>query len=89
MRDEPYKPPKRPDGRRYTGSLSLGDLVRLGDTLTVSCLYCRHSARLKPADVAALARRLGEDFAAPDLPRRFKCSQCGSRRVDVKKGEPG
>ena len=82
MRNKPYQPPKRQDGRPYTGSKSLADLVRLGERLAVSCLFCRHFVRMGPPEIAALAKRLGDGFAVPDLSRHLKCSKCGSRRVD-------
>ena len=84
MRDKPYQPPKRQDGRPYTSSRSLGDLVRAGERLAVSCLFCRHFVWLGPTEIAELAKRLGHGFAMADLPRRLKCSKCGSRRVDVR-----
>jgi hypothetical protein len=85
MRDTPYQPPKR----RYTGSRSLNDLVRAGERLAVSCMFCRHFVRMGPPEIAELAKRLGDDFPTPDLPRVLKCSKCGSRRVDVRRSEAG
>ena len=87
MRDRHYQPPTPQDGRPYSGSKSLADLVRLGERLAVSCLFCRHFVRMGPPEIAALAQRLGDHFATPDLPRVLKCSKCGSRRVDVRVSE--
>ena len=84
MRD---KPPKRQDGRPYTGSRSLGDLVRAGERLAVSCLFCRHFVWMGPPEIRDLSKRLGDDFPTPDLPRHLKCSKCGSRRVDVRRSD--
>jgi hypothetical protein len=44
---------------------------------------------MAPPEIAALAKRLGDGFAVPDLPRCLKCSKCGSRRVDVRRSEAG
>ena len=57
--------------------------MRAGERLAVSCLFCRHFVWPGPPEIAELAKRLGDDFPTPDLPRRLKCSKCGSRRVDV------
>src|SRR5262249_51647733 len=69
MRDKPYQPPKRQDGPPYTGSPSLGDLVRAGERLAVSCLFCRHFVWMGPPEIRELSKRLGDDFPTPDLPR--------------------
>jgi len=61
------KPPKRQDGLPYTGSRSLGDLVRAGERLAVSCLFCRHFVWMAPLEIAELAARLGDDFPAPQV----------------------
>ena len=59
----------------------LGDAVRDGLMLWLSCAACRHRKRLAPAD---LARNLGYDFALPDLKQRMKCSRCGGRDIEVR-----
>jgi len=64
-------------------------IVRAGERLAVSCLFCRHFVWMAPPEIAELAKRLGDDFATPDLPRRLKCSKCGSRRVDVRRSHAG
>jgi len=76
----------RPDNR-YVGSAvdpdarpSLRDPVRRRQRVTASCLFCRHVAHVDPA---ALVERFGYNFPVTDLFTRFKCSKCGSRRVDV------
>jgi len=59
----------------------LGDAVRDGLMLWLSCADCRHRKHIAPA---ALARRLGYDFPLPDLKRRLKCSRCDGRNVEVR-----
>ena len=66
------------DGRR---AVVLGDAVRDGHPLWVFCEACCHSATVDPARVAA---RVGYDCPVPELKRRMRCSQCGSRQVDVR-----
>jgi hypothetical protein len=59
----------------------LGDAVRDGLMLWLSCADCRHRKRIAPA---ALARDLGYDFPLPDLKNRMKCSRCGGRDIEVR-----
>ncbi len=63
----------------------LGDAVRDGQLLWVSCTGCRHRVRRVPAE---LARVLGYDYPLPDLPTRMKCSKCGCREVEVRLEQP-
>jgi hypothetical protein len=59
----------------------LGDAVRDGLMLWLSCTDCRHRKHIGPA---VLARDLGYDFPLPDLKRRMKCSRCGGRDIEVR-----
>ncbi len=63
----------------------LGDAVRDGLLLWVSCAGCRHRVRRVPAEIA---RVLGYDYPLPDLPTRMKCSNCGCREVEVRLEQP-
>lgn len=63
----------------------LGDAVRDGLLLWVSCSGCRHRRRVAPA---ALARKLGYDCPLPVLRRRMKCSRCGGREVEIRLDRP-
>jgi hypothetical protein len=59
----------------------LGDAVRDGLMLWLSCAGCRHRKHVAPA---VLARDLGYDFPLPDLKQRMKCSRCGGRDIEVR-----
>jgi len=48
--------------------------------LSVRCLACLHE---KPVPAPALAQRFGAGARIDDVVRRFRCSACNSRRVDV------
>ncbi|WP_192181687.1 hypothetical protein [Mesorhizobium amorphae] len=54
---------------------TLGKKVAIGTGLSVDCMTCRHSAVL---DVAALARRLGDDYGCMhwDLIKVLHCQPC-------------
>lgn len=67
-------------------SAVLGDAVRDGLVLWVSCVACKHRARLAPARLAA---RLGYDLPVPDVARRMRCSRCRGRAVEVRLETPG
>lgn len=64
----------------------LGDAVRDGLMLRLSCAACGHGKRMDPAE---LASRLGYDFAVPDLVGRTRCARCGGRDVEVRLERPG
>ena len=72
---------REPSGRKAV----LGDAVRDGLLLWLSCTGCRHRARRVPAE---LARVLGYDYPLPDLSTRMKCSKCGRREVEVRLEQP-
>ena len=60
---------------------TIADFKATGFALTVFCadgVHCHHGA---PADLDALAERLGEgfDLYGPELRRRFRCTACGHR----------
>jgi hypothetical protein len=59
---------------------SLADLAVDPGELDVSCLDCHHSATMP---VAALLPRYAAETPFPEVWDRFRCSACGSRRVDV------
>jgi Zn finger protein HypA/HybF involved in hydrogenase expression len=74
-------------GNRYIGSAidpdhgpTLGELIQQRSRVTASCNQCRHVAHVDPAP---LAERLGYDYLVESLFTRFKCTTCGSKRVDV------
>lgn len=64
----------------------LGDAVRDGHMLWLSCADCRHRKNIAPA---VLARDLGYDFPIPDLKWRMKCSRCGGRQIEVRLDRAG
>ncbi len=64
----------------------LGDVMRDGLGLLVSCRACGHAARLDPA---VLAGRLGYDFAVPDLAARLRCSRCAGREIEIRLNRAG
>jgi len=71
-----YKPDKP---TRYTGPPM--DLANMRDngvrSLSVGCLDCHHQADMN-------VDHLPGHLAVPSFARRMKCSQCGSKRVDVR-----
>ena len=69
------------DRKRIPRSPVLGDAVRDGWSLWVSCARCDHRAELDPAE---LAKRVGYDFAVAELKRRMRCSKCTSREIEVR-----
>jgi hypothetical protein len=71
--------PKKPESQ--SEKAVLGDAVRDGLMLWLSCVACRHRKNVAPA---VLARDLGYDFPLPDLKRRMKCSRCGGRDIQVR-----
>lgn len=74
--------PSQPPDRRAV----LGDAVRDRMLLWISCAACGNRRRMDPAE---LARRLGYDFAVPDLAWRMRCSRCGGRDIQVRLERPG
>ena len=63
----------------------LGDAVRDGLMLWLSCISCRHRVRRAPAE---LARVFGYDYPLPDLVKRMKCSKCGCRQIETRLEQP-
>jgi hypothetical protein len=49
--------------------------------LSVSCLDCHHTTTMP---VAALLPRSAAETPFPDVWGGFRCSVCGSRRIDVR-----
>jgi hypothetical protein len=64
----------------------LGDLILLGQPITVRCGKCGHDKIMNPADLAVLA---GYDVELVELERRMRCRVCGSRKVKAKPLERG
>ena len=64
-----------------TGPPTLADLMADPGELDVSCLDCHRHATM-PA--AALLPRYAPDTSFPDTWGGFRCSACGSKRVDVR-----
>lgn len=74
-------------GNRYLGSAldsdakpTLGDLAQRRQRVTATCVQCHHVAHLEPSPLIA---KLGYDFMVEKLPTKFRCSTCGSQRVDI------
>lgn len=82
---------KARDGCPYAGSKSLADLVRLGERLALSCLFCRHFARLDTAAMASLPRRRLLATFATTLPSGWAAAQAAIARHDEERvaGEAG
>jgi hypothetical protein len=64
-----------------TGPPTLADLIADPGELDVSCLDCHHNTTMP---VAALLRRYAAETPFPEVWSRFRCSACGSRRIDVR-----
>ena len=60
--------------RQLVGTFA--DLMRYGHELTVNCDACLHRS---PANVPALATRLGERYRVQAFIERAVCSKCGAR----------
>jgi hypothetical protein len=58
--------------------MTLGNALDNELELIVGCDVCGHSA------LAALADRLGRDFAVPDVEALERCTNCGERRAWVR-----
>jgi Zn finger protein HypA/HybF involved in hydrogenase expression len=59
---------------------TLGSTAAAHLQLIVWCRDCRH--RIEP-DPAAMAERYSAETTVPDWRARLRCSQCGSRNVDM------
>jgi hypothetical protein len=55
---------------------SLLDAVRAEKLLWFFCLWCGHSGRFDPRE---LARTTGRNMTFPELKPRLKCKRCGQR----------
>jgi hypothetical protein len=64
-----------------TISPTLADLMTDPGELDVSCLDCHHNTIMP---VAALLRRYAAETPFPEVWGGFRCSACGSRRVDAR-----
>ena len=64
-----------------TNPPTLADLMVDPGELDVSCLDCHHKATMP---VATLLPRYPAKTPFPEVCGRFRCSACGSRRVDVR-----
>ena len=62
-----------------TGPVTLGDLIREDKLLWVYCRDCCHERDVNPANVP-----LPADTPVPEIGKRMKCSNCGSRAVETK-----
>jgi DNA-directed RNA polymerase subunit RPC12/RpoP len=60
--------------------MTLGNAAAAHVTLIVWCKDCRH--QVEP-DAAAMADRYGAEMSVPDWRERLRCSQCGSRNIDM------
>ena len=61
-----------------TGPVTLSDLVRDSKLLWVFCRDCGHERDMDPANVP-----LPADTPVPDVGKRMKCSECGSRKIST------
>jgi hypothetical protein len=59
----------------------LADLMADPGELSVWCMDCHHNTTMP---VAALLPRYAAETLFPDVWGGFRCSACGSRRVDVR-----
>ena len=64
-----------------TGPPTLADLMADPGELDVTCLDCRHNTTMP---VAALLPRSAAETPFPEVWGGFRCSACGSRRIDVR-----
>jgi hypothetical protein len=61
-----------------TGPVTLGDLIREGKLLWISCRDCCRERDVDPATIP-----LPPEFPVPKVGSRMKCSACGSRAVEA------
>lgn len=68
---------------RYTGpAMDIANMRANGaGALVVTCLGCNHSATV-------LADHLPGDLPVPLAARRFRCSKCGSKRIETRPDWP-
>jgi hypothetical protein len=64
-----------------TGPPTLADLMADPGELVVSCLGCHHNTTMP---VAALLSRYAAEMPFPEAWGGFRCSACGSKRIDVR-----
>jgi hypothetical protein len=64
-----------------TGPPTLSNLMADPGELDVSCLDCHHNTTMP---VAALLPRYAAETPFPETWGGFRCSACGSKRVDVR-----
>ena len=64
-----------------TSPPTLGDLMADSGELDVTCLDCHHNTTMP---VAALLPRSAAETPFPEVWGGFRCSACGSRRIDVR-----
>jgi len=69
------------EGGTMTGPPTLSDLIADPSELVVPCLDCDHNTTIP---VAALLSRYPAETPFPDVRKRFRCSACGSKRIDVR-----
>jgi len=62
-----------------TGPVTLGDLIREDKLLWVYCRDCHHERDVTPVNVP-----LPADTPVPEIGKKMKCSNCGSRAVETK-----
>jgi hypothetical protein len=60
---------------------TLAELIADPGELDVSCLDCHHNTTMP---VAVLLRRYAAETPFPEVRGGFRCSACGSRRIDVR-----
>ena len=59
---------------------TLGSTAAAHMRLIVWCKDCRHQAAPDPAEMAA---RYGAETTVPEWSKRLRCSECGSRNVNM------
>ena len=64
-----------------TAPPTVADLMANPGELGISCLDCHHNTIIP---VAALLSRYAAETPFPEVWGRFRCSVCGSRRVDIR-----
>jgi hypothetical protein len=64
-----------------TSPPTLGDLMADSGELDVTCLDCHHNTTMP---VAALLPRYAAETPFPEVWGGFRCSACGSKRIDVR-----
>lgn len=68
---------------------TLASTARSGHALIVWCKACQRHVEFTPTAIVQLAEKHGADLTLLDWRSRLKCSECGSREIDMVVGRGG